>query len=75
MAKSPSFVLFQALFAWLYIFLIKREPLFGKILMEIESAVGKQTKRVIFQLFSNYFQNNDIEEQPLLVASEKIEIV
>ena len=43
--------------------------------MEIESAVGKQTKRVIFQLFSNYFQNNDIEEQPLLVASEKIEIV
>ena len=74
MAKSPSFVFFQALFAWLY-FLIKREPLFGKTLMEIESAVGKQTKRVIFQLFSNYFQNNHIEEQPLLVASEKVEIV
>ena len=40
-----SFVLFQALLAWLYLFfIIKREPLVGDALIEIESALAKQTK-------------------------------
>ena len=40
-------MLFQALFVWLYFFIIiKCEPLVGETLIEIKSAVTKQAEKV-----------------------------
>ena len=51
---SGNFVLFQALFVWLYFFIIiKCEPLVGETLIEIKSAVTKQAEKVWFCFFQN----------------------
>ena len=56
---SSSFVLFQALFAWFYFisfFIRKHDPLVGETLIEIESAVAKQTKKCNFVSFKTFCQ-------------------
>ena len=51
-------MLFQALPAWLqfiFVFIIKSEPLVGETLVEIESTVAKQTKNCDFLCFKRFF--------------------
>ena len=59
-----SFVLFHALLAWLYFFfIIKREPLVGDALIEIESALAKQTKCAILFLPKHSTSDNFLHHQ------------
>ena len=55
--SSNSFVLFRALFAWLFFFfIIKRETLDGEAPTEIESALSEQTKKCDFVSFKTFYQ-------------------
>ena len=51
---STSFVLFQGFFCVAIFFIIKRGPLVGETLIEIESAVAKQKRKYDFVCFKTF---------------------